>query len=732
MDIANTDTTIEPFCGQPRGLQDCLQDGDINYREWGCGFVTIFTADYHIGKEFRLVDGALRKNTLGNLGTCQFGLAPFTTPEEFAGVLGSLKTTQCMTASTPHGRTAFGRIVVKEKIHDNPGCLTRGKVHFGLIKDQRSIMTIDYDPGCTTLSKDELWGIAKGAIPGVESAGVVYHTSSSSWIYKGGELLQGLRGQRLYILVQDAGDIARSMGVLQKRLWLAGHGRVMVAKGGAMLLRTPADATLKEDAKLDYAGGPVLRDGLEQRRPAPEVLGFGGWLDTSVALPDLTPAEVACYDKLVATAKQVALPESQAAKAAWTAEHVRASTSKALARGEDYAKAEVRARETAAAALSGTLPGDFEIQLDDGVLVTVGEVLDDRAKYHKRATLDPLEPEYLNRKVVGKLYLYGGVPRLYSFAHGGCTYKLARQPEAVTLTTGRSALTAMELVSRLAESGDVFVKGGVPVRVLDGPQKIASPDAMGLELGTRFATFRLNSKGESTPADISVQITRFVVEASKTRLKPLRSYVKHPFVTESELVTKPGYHEPTGVFAEFDPTDYQRIPLRPSKPDVVNALKALWRPFEAFAFASKQDRAACLAAILAVVCRPGMDLAPGILCDAPVVGSGKTLLASTLGALSEGKTPSINLFAYEPDIELKKTLISSLLGGSDLFLYDNVMGNFNSPTLAGCVTSGLVKARILNVSLDYDGPGPRHLYVTSNNASLGVDLSPEFDTNMAK
>lgn len=54
-----------------------------------------------------------------------------------------------------------------------------------------------------------------------------------------------------------------------------------------------------------------------------------------------------------------------------------------------------------------------------------------------------------------------------------------------------------------------------------------------------------------------------------------------------------------------------------------------------------------------------------------------------IGALSEGKEPSLNVFALgEPDVELKKRLISSLLGGSDIFIYDNVMGTFNSPTLA--------------------------------------------------
>ncbi len=43
----------------------------------------------------------------------------------------------------------------------------------------------------------------------------------------------------------------------------------------------------------------------------------------------------------------------------------------------------------------------------------------------------PLEPEYDGWKQTGKLYLYGGTPVLHSFAHGGRTFKLRRQPKRI-------------------------------------------------------------------------------------------------------------------------------------------------------------------------------------------------------------------------------------------------------------------------------------------------------------
>ena len=77
------------------------------------------------------------------------------------------------------------------------------------------------------------------------------------------------------------------------------------------------------------------------------------------------------------------------------------------------------------------------------------------------------------------------------------------------------------------------------------------------------------------PADAPDNVIRMVISgAAHGSLPSLRSYVKHPFVTESEIVLTPGYHQETGTFAEFDPSDYGGIPATPSDDEIVQAMVA--------------------------------------------------------------------------------------------------------------------------------------------------------------
>lgn len=706
----------------------------IDYKSLDVGLATIFEAEYALGKQFSLKDGALIKRTLGALGTCSYRVASFDGVEDFAQILASLTPRQVMSASTPRGNLPpTGRIATKENVRLSPGCITRGKEHFGLQRGLRGLLTIDYDPEGEPLPKARLWEILREVVPGVDQAGVVHWVSGSSLIFADDApdavMLQGVRGQRVYILVADVGDLPRAMTVLQKRLWLAGHGRIQISAAGSLLRRTLADATLSEDARLDFVGGAVLRDGLQQRRHAPEILSRGGWLDTAVALPDLTASEEHEYLQALDRAERAAMPEAQEVRDRWVAEHGRARAQAAIGAGGDYAQALEAGQSAARAALAGTLLGDWVVELDDGEQVSVGEILDDRPRFHGRMTRDPVEPGYCGGHLVGHLNLFSAAPNLYSHAHGGRAYRLARQPDRIMLESGRTALNAAEYVRRMASSGELFAKGGVPVRILNGVRPLGETSAMALELGTRFAAFRRNQKGDDVPADPSDSLVRQVIRAAGAPggLPELVGYVRHPFVTETEIVATPGFHTVTGTFAEFDPGDYAGIPAAPSREEVIAALVSLWGPWSRFAFATPNDRAAALSAILGIVCRPGIDLAPGVLVDAPVPGSGKTFLASSLGALSLGALPDLAVFAHgETDVELKKRLIADCIGGGDVFVYDNVIGHFNSAVLAGVLTTGRLKDRILSQSANYAGPGPRHVFVTANNLTLGPDLAVRF------
>lgn len=365
-------------------------------------------------------------------------------------------------------------------------------------------MVLDYDPpvGTPALSRDQLWALLCAAVPGVETAGVLWWCSGSSHIYQGENEIQGLRGQRLYLLVQDLADTERFGEVLFTRLWLTGQGRIEISRAGSMLQRGLFDQAMYQPARLDFIGGAVCEPPLEQRRGQPVVLAAGGWLDTRTALPDLTASELAQFEDLLESAKRGAEPEAAIVKAAWQAERVPSMVERLVKSGIPADQAAERAERTLSTALRGVLLGDYVITLEGGKTVTVGEILDDRAKYHSLQTLDPLEPEYLSNKVCGKLFLFGSSPVLTSRAHGGQTFRLLRQPARLYIQKGNKAALVDQIIERLDDEPDLFLRGGVLVRIENGECRHLRKHALLHALCSRIAFFTRNEKGNDIPADL--------------------------------------------------------------------------------------------------------------------------------------------------------------------------------------------------------------------------------------
>jgi hypothetical protein len=179
--------------------------------------------------------------------------------------------------------------------------------------------------------------------------------------------------------------------------------------------------------------------------------------------------------------------------------------------GLPAAQAEERASRMLFSALGGVLLSDFSLSLEDGKRITVGEVLDQRERYHNCLTHDPLEPDYQGGKVVGKLYLTGATPTLHSFAHGGLTYRLQRQPARLYLQKGRKSELATEIIKLLSDESDVFSHGGVLVQVAEGRlRRLHKPALMHL-VGSRIALYSKGEKGIYFPVDLPADVADMVL-----------------------------------------------------------------------------------------------------------------------------------------------------------------------------------------------------------------------------
>jgi hypothetical protein len=67
---------------------------------------------------------------------------------------------------------------------------------------------------------------------------------------------------------------------------------------------------------------------------------------------------------------------------------------------------------------------DFRITLENGIVVTVAEVLQNRQRYHLNKTLTPGEDEYHGGAPTGIIYTVKQTAVLHTQAHGGTTYTL--------------------------------------------------------------------------------------------------------------------------------------------------------------------------------------------------------------------------------------------------------------------------------------------------------------------
>lgn len=318
-------------------------------------------------------------------------------------------------------------------------------------------------------------------------------------------------GQRFYILVRDVSDTARFGEMLGKRLWLDGLGRVEVSESGQRLVRTIFDHAMFEPARLDFIGGAICEPPLTQQRGTPLVLSTGGWLDTKTAMPDLTAAEEATYAKYVDEAKLKAEPEATAARERWRVGRLGSAVGRLKDQGVPAGHAEERAARMLSAALGGTLLGDFELTLEDGREITVGQALSEPDRYNGLLTLDPLEPQYQNGKVVGKLYLTGAAPTLHSFAHGGQTYWLRRQPRRLYLQKGRKAELANEVLKLLADEPDVYCHGGALVQVAERRLRRLRKPALMYLVGCRAALYIKTDTGQDVPADLPPDVADMVL-----------------------------------------------------------------------------------------------------------------------------------------------------------------------------------------------------------------------------
>ena len=584
-----------------------------------------------------------------------------------------------------------------------------------------AIAMLDYDApkdGAEALSKEALLAAMLEACPELLGYQMLWWPSTSSCLYLGERCLTGVKGQRIYLALASGAEVERFGETLNLRLWAAGHGHYEVSQSGQALERSLFDVSVWQTNRIDFAAGAQCHDGVEQRRGVPVLLQDGLELfDSQQRLPEPDPSthERALENKV--HAKAAVARKAGEARERWTYDRVHEL------RQRDPQRDEFAARNLAVRAIEQReLVGDWEVvvlRADKEVLVSVASLLANPALYQGAKTLDPLEPDYDGRRPVGKLFLEGTYPNLFSFAHGGTNYRLLNNPVRIEVAKGKFNDAVDAALKVLRGMPSIFEFGDQVVAVVDDARTVAINDlSLRYQLGAVCTFF--SRKGDSTKAteiDPPIDICRTILSVhGKRKLKVLTAVISAPTLRpDGTVIGDLGYDTATGILFDTKETIYP-VPLEPTKVQARAALQTLMEPFKDFPFVDPLARSVHLAALLTAAVRPVLPTAPAFAYDAPARGSGKTLLSSCVAVLASGGTPRIwpHVSAHEVE-EIRKRFFTMLLEGTRAIVWDNVIGDFDSAPMAGMLTSPEVSDRILSTSGSKTVPNRALLIFNGNN-----------------
>lgn len=685
--------------------------------------LTKWTANQPVTKKIRLTpEGKVEKvSTAAQLYEGQVSLIECS-PAQFTDVLNKIGPNDCLSYGIPKNEKATA-VTTQRKFEaaGKPVHMMPRTAEAMCWPEGTGIMLIDYDPEGDAHSPEKLRSILYDCCLAIETAGHVWAASTSSCLYDAsGKEIKGIGGQRVYIFAADATDIPRAAAVLAKRTWLKGHGYIKVSKSGQLLERCVLDTAVFQTNRIDYCAPAICEKPLKQKKPKPQHFGNARLLlDTKVALPELTAVEETEYKRRVSHAKAAMKDTATEIRTRYIQER----SAELVAQGIP----EAEANKTISEAIHGQVLGPhFFLTTEEGHQVTVKTLLDDRKLWHGQRFADPLEPDYHNDHRIARAFLLGpGRPNIYSFAHGGVRYELTDRNVTIHLTPGERDTYMRKIVEVLQHRGELYRRAERMVAIRHDGTFEAQNDQMLLTLLDRSFRFESWSAVKNSPCacNAPLPLAKQILGSCAGDFPLVNTVVTAPILVPGaqRLIEATGFDEESGTYAML-PDDICQPVTTPTLDDVFQALGLLWSSVRLFPFVGPIDQTVVLTAMLTAVERPLLPTAPGFAFDAPVQGSGKSLLTKVLAELS-GTEPVMSPHpGSQSDEEMRKTLFAKLLEGRRVIVFDNVIGDVDSASLAAVLTGKTYSDRLLQTSTSPQVPTNALILLSGNNMTLKGDL----------
>lgn len=212
-----------------------------------------------------------------------------------------------------------------------------------------------------------------------------------------------------------------------------------------------------------------------------------------------------------------------------------------------------------------------------------------------------------------------------------------------------------------------------------------------------------------------------------SRIRPLRRLMRCPaWLGRKPRLVKRGYDRGSGTLIDPASCPEFDVSMAPSESDAAGAVAMLREPFCDFPFETDADFANAVAVALTVVVRPLFDgPSPLLLCSAPSIGSGKTMLLLSLLYLALGEVLPLTAEGHSEE-EWRKRSMSALSRRPAAIVIDNVRRPIDSATLAAVLTSTVFADRRLGKNDEgswMELPNDALWCATGNNPRLSDEIA---------
>lgn len=659
---------------------------------------------------------------------------PFASIRAFMGFRAKLQRCDALmmgTASYPEARlvtqTALARIPSDQARTEQ--IIARDREHVSWPDGPALVMLdLDHPDRCppelqsTFPTTPEAWrSLLITCVPALESVPMAWAASSSSCLSAYDVELRGVCGQRFYVVISNGADTPRFAQGLRDALALRGLVWCEVSKSGRLLERFPFDMAVFQPERLDFAAGPDCIAPLEWQPPQWQTWNDVGPYLAASNLHTVTEGERRRIADTLRSARRAKADAAAMRRAEWVKETGRGIADRSQM---DPTLAEGIAR--AAVERMVLLPA-FELTDEDGETVSVGDLLKNPGQHHLRRFHDPLDPDYRNDpRVAVFLARAGGAPRIFSHAHGGQSWLCMRAIPEVLIGQIHETVDQIRIALERDDCGLYRSGDGLAwINEQDARMLPLAREALGLRLQRHFNVLK-RRQNKWVPADLSTRgLDAVLSEASTLPLPQLNAVVHGPFaLADGSVVDTPGYDPASQVFYAACSPHSPRARRQLGLPETNEVLRQLWFPAQYFPLTTAEGRGALLAALLSAVVRPSIAIAPGYYITAPAAGTGKTLLASVIGALQTGELVASSPWPGSEE-ERRKTLFASALQGASFVLFDNAGRGtmLDSAVLSQQITSPSLEGRVLGLSRTERRPNRLTIVLTGNNLTVSGDLN---------